>query len=207
MCSPHSCGSLSREGHCGSGLDVMHHNGDMSALNQSACSSLQVGNRTRLMPPQNDWRQCSQIWASNGLGHPPHQSRSPLQPRQGGGSANEGRVECPGEVSSQQRIYPCLQEVKSTLILKTQTLTFIYSDVKTQMYEDPDLREVIQQQKGSPVWKVSLTLSVLSLVNLQHMFSFCGVEWSLCRKFSHQRQHETDRGGTGVGHGGGAGGW
>lgn len=41
--------------------------------------------------------------------------------------------------------------------------------------------------------------SALSVWNLQHMFPLCGVEWCSCRKSFNQGQHDTDRGGPGVG--------
>lgn len=117
--APHSYGSLSGGWHCGSGLGLTRHSSGMSALSQSACSSPQVGNRTRLMSAQSDWRQRSQIWACSGLGRPHHHSRSPLRPERGGGSADEERVEGPGEESSQQRMYPCLQADAITFTLHT----------------------------------------------------------------------------------------
>lgn len=99
MCSPHSYGNLSVDWHCGSVLGLMRHNNGMSVLNQSAYSILQVGSHTRLMSPLYDWRRYSQTWACNGSGSLLHHSRSPLQPRQRGGS--EGKVESPGEKTTQ----------------------------------------------------------------------------------------------------------
>lgn len=107
--APRFCESLSGSWHCGWALDLMHYRSDMSALSQSACSSLQAGSHTHLTPPQCDWRQYSQTWAYSDWELPPHHSRSPSQPKQDSGVAVEDRTRQVGEKNLQQRIYPCLQ--------------------------------------------------------------------------------------------------